>query len=397
MRNETHTGTPPWVIVAGGFHREGAMDQLNAALARYLIGQGTPVHLVGHRFDDEFIEHPAARLHRVAKPAGSFFLGQRQLDRAGRAVAARVTARCPAARVLVNGVNCAWPDLNWIHFVHQALPPRVGGGGPRWLRLKNRLETELQARRERTLLGGARRLFVNSERTRADLIETLGLSNERMTTVYPASDMAVGPPSAADRASARAWLGFATEPVVAFVGTLRHDHHKGFDTLWRAWRELCARPDWSASLVVAGGGRMLENWRRSVAAAGLEGRVRMLGHTERIDEVLAAADLLVSPTRYEAYGLNVHEAIALGVPAMVTARAGVAERYPAALRDMLLPAPEDSADLSARLLAWSLNPSRARQRFEAFGAQLRACTTTAMARQIVEFSASETVEKKCAN
>jgi len=39
--------------------------------------------------------------------------------------------------------------------------------------------------------------------------------------------------------------------------------------------------------------------------------------------------VLVSPVRYEAYGLNVQEALCCGVPAIVSACAGVAERYPA--------------------------------------------------------------------
>ena len=28
----------------------------------------------------------------------------------------------PLARVVVNGGNCAWPDINWVHAVHAAWP-----------------------------------------------------------------------------------------------------------------------------------------------------------------------------------------------------------------------------------------------------------------------------------
>jgi glycosyltransferase involved in cell wall biosynthesis len=387
MSHERSRETPaPWAIVASGFDREGATDQLNAALARYLIGLGIPVELVGHRFADEFIGRGGVRLHRVRKPLGSFFLGESGLDRVGGVVAARLTARRPDARVLVNGVNCAWPDLNWIHFVHHAAQ-RKGGGGPRWLRVKDRLEAHRASRRERSLLCRARSLIVNSERTRNDLIEKLALSADRMIKVYPATDQPVRPATTAERAAARAWLELGAEPVIAFVGGLRHDHHKGFDSLWRAWRELCSRPDWSATLVVAGGGRMLEPWRRTVAGAGLGARVRMLGHSRRVAEVLAASDLLVSPTRYDAYGLNVHEAIAAGIPAMVTASAGVAERFPAELCDMLIRDPENSGDLVKRLLAWSTSRAELPRRFTVFSAALRACDSSDMARQIVELSA----------
>jgi glycosyltransferase involved in cell wall biosynthesis len=382
----------PWVIVAGGFHQEGATDKLNAALARYLIRQRTPVHLVGHHFAEEFADEPAVRLYRVAKVAGSFFLGERMLDRTGRMVAARVSARDPATRVLVNGANCAWPALNWVHFLHHA-EPRSGDGGPLWIRAKSWLEERLGSRRERAIIPCAPRVIANSERTRRDLINQLGARDELIVTVYPGSQAACQPGSAAQRASARRWLGLGDEPVVAFVGALRHDDHKGFGTLWRAWRKLCTHADWRGSLVVAGAGRKLEDWRRIVAQVGLARRVVMLGHTSRVAEVLAASDLLVSPTRYDAYGLGVHEAICCGVPAIVSGCAGVAERYPAGLQDLLLNDPKDAEDLAIRLLTWSRNIEGLKRRFETFGVTLRASTDAEMASRIASLGGASLFTK----
>lgn len=379
--------TAPWVLVAGGFHREGGMDRLNAALARYLLAQGVPVHLVGYRIDEGLARAPAARSYPVGKTAGSFFLGQARLDRRGRAVATQVSAAAPAARVVVNGINCAWPDINWVHFVNHAWPARADHA-PRWLRAKSRLEAGLTLRRERRLLPHARVLIANSERTRRDLIELVGVPAERVVTVYPGLDEGWGPATPTQRLAARGWLEIdAGRPVVAFVGALGHDPRKGFATLWAAWQRLCARPDWTATLVVAGGGRAVDGWRQAIARAGLGARVRMLGFTPRTPEVLAAADLLVSPARYEPYGLNVHEAICRGVPALVTATAGVAERYPAALTDMLLPDPEDAAGLAARLVAWRAGIDTVKERFEPFRRFLASWTAETMASQIASVAA----------
>ncbi|MFL6253452.1 MAG: glycosyltransferase family 4 protein, partial [Pyrinomonadaceae bacterium] len=187
-----------------------------------------------------------------------------------------------------------------------------------------------------------------------------------------------------ERAEARRWLGVEDgRPVVVFAGALGHDHNKGFDTLWRAWRELSACPGWDALLVVAGGGRGLELWRRRVIDAGLSDSVRFLGFSEHLAEVFAASDLLVSPVRYEAYGLNVHEAVCRGVPAMVSRSAGVAERYPAALSEMLLPNPEDAADLAARLLRWRRLMQSWKEGFEPFAAQLSRRAWTDVAADLV--------------
>jgi glycosyltransferase involved in cell wall biosynthesis len=90
----------------------------------------------------------------------------------------------------------------------------------------------------------------------------------------------------------------------------------------------------------------------------------------------------VSPTRYEAYGLGVHEAVCCGVPALVSAQAGVAERYPLELQDLLLPNPEDPAELADRLRTWHAAASRYREATEHWSAQLRAYSWDHMAAEM---------------
>ncbi len=52
------------------------------------------------------------------------------------------------------------------------------------------------------------------------------------------------------------------------------------------------------------------------------------------------------------YGLAVHEAICSGVPVIVSATAGIAERMPSDLGDLLLDDVNSAADLSRRLQRW---------------------------------------------
>jgi glycosyltransferase involved in cell wall biosynthesis len=176
--------------------------------------------------------------------------------------------------------------------------------------------------------------------------------------------------------------------LAVFVGAFGHDSRKGFDTLWSAWRSLCARSDWDANLIVAGGGRALPRWRDAIKRNGLETRIRLLGYTELVAEVLAAADLLVSPVRYESYGLNVQEALCCGVPAMVSRSAGVAERYPAELNDLLLPNPDDASDLAMRLLHWRAGIEDLKRRIVPLSATLRSWTWGDMAAQMIAVTES---------
>jgi glycosyltransferase involved in cell wall biosynthesis len=375
-------GSAPWVIIAGGLHHHGGMDKLNAAVASYLLRRGTPLHLVAHRVAPEFTSHPLVTLHLVPQRAGSFFLGEQLLARRGRAVAARVTSEWPGARVVVNGGNCVWPDVNWVHYVHHAWRP-VTRAVPAWVRAKNALAAASALRRERRALGAARIVIANSARTHTDLVEKVGVRPETVRTVYCGADEGLTPATPEERATARAWLKVAGErPLAVFVGAIGHDMRKGLDTLVAAWKVLCSR-DGDAHLIVAGGGRALGEWRARVAAEGLSERITFLGFSERVAEVLAAADLLVSPVRYEAYGLNVQEAICRGVPALVSAGAGAAEHYTPDLSEMLLPDPDDAGDLAARLLRWRHEIDVWKRRFAPLGERLRRYTWADMAAEFV--------------
>jgi glycosyltransferase involved in cell wall biosynthesis len=104
--------------------------------------------------------------------------------------------------------------------------------------------------------------------------------------------------------------------------------------------------------------------------------------------LIAAADVMVHPARYEAYGLAVHEAICSGVPAIVSACAGIAERFPIGLATLLLDDPDSAADLSARLQRWRDEADEFKRQTRAFGALLRARGWDDMARDIADLSES---------
>ena len=217
--------------------------------------------------------------------------------------------------------------------------PVVDDGAPAWVKVKHRAVKALARRQERTALGAARTIITNSHATRQALLEA-GLVDtpSSVHAVYLGSDPSWGSPDARERASARALYQIpARQPVVAFVGTLGFDLNKGFDVLWSAWERLAQSGTWNATLLAAGDGGRLPFWRRAAERAGLEERVKFLGQTSRVRDLLAAADLLVSPVRYEAYGLNVHEALCRGAAVMVTCTAGVVERFDHDLEPSLLP------------------------------------------------------------
>jgi glycosyltransferase involved in cell wall biosynthesis len=370
----------PYLLVTGDFVQTGGMDRANFALAEYLAASGEELHLVAYRVAPELLAYPNVRFHQVPKPANSYLLGGFWLDWAGRRQA---EALASGGRVLVNGGNCQWGDVNWVHYTHAAYQP-VHQAGLRQ-QIKGRLTHQLFLAAERAALQSARVVIVNSERTRQDLVEHLKIPAQRLHQVYYGIDpRTFFPATQAEQRQLRQQLGWACDRKLAvFIGALG-DRRKGFDTLFAAWQQLCVDSSWDVDLVTIGVGAELPLWQQRATEAGIGDRIQFLGFRSDVPNLLRAADCLVAPTRYEAYGLGVHEALCCGLPAIVSASAGVAERYPADLRDLLLTNPEDVEELMTRLSGWHNALDSCRQRTEVLAAELRRYTWTDMAAKIVE-------------
>ncbi len=371
--------TSQYAIVASDFVRTGGMDWANYSLASYLARSGRAVHLITYRVEGDLGSHPNVVVHRVPKPANAYALGGPLLGAVGLAHAAQLVSRGGA--VLSNGGNCPFPGANWVHYVHAGHWPLMALGG--WRRAKAHSQHCLNTVSERIALRMARVVIANSEMTRRQIIERVGVTADRVRTVYYGTDPArFHPFSAGARAKACDSLGWiADRPRVAFVGGLG-DRRKGFDVLYEAWRLLCRSESWDADLVVVGQGAELPLWRAAAARDGLMSRIAFMGLRNDVPRILAACDALVAPARYEAYGLGVHEALCCGIPAMVSAAAGVAERYPSSLRDLLVEDSESPDALASCLMRWRERTSDVPALMMSFSEQLRARTWDDMAREI---------------
>ena len=219
-------------------------------------------------------------------------------------------------------------------------------------------------------------------------MEEFSIPGDRIRTIYLGVDPQVFCPATPDEIlAARTRLGWPANRLTAvFVGALGYDRNKGFDILFEAWKRLCADPDWDVDLAAAGGGAEVAHWQSQAEQAGLSRRIRMLGFTSEIPDILRASDVMVQPSFYEAYGLSAHEALCCGVPALVTRSTGIAERYPATLSDLLLDHPPSVQNLVDHLRGWRAGWKEWRVRLQNFSAQLRQRTWAGMAREFVEIT-----------
>lgn len=366
-----------WVLASGDFTTLGGMDRANHALASYLARRGNAVRLVAHRIDPALAGILGIEPRLVPRPFGAHLAGAPLLARAA-AREARALGRRDHA--LMNGGNGAIGTPTWIHYLHAAYQPQLASVRAGVSSFASR---GYYLARERKAISAAPIVICNSERTARDVETFYDVARSRVRVVYYGCDAgAFGSVTPEERRGARSALQVGEGRFVAvFVGALG-DRRKGFDVLFDAWRALARDAEWDVDLLAVGAGAEAAAWSARARDAGMERSIRLLGFRGDVQSVLAAADVLVHPARYEAYGLGVHEALCRGIPAIVTAAAGVTERYPKPLGSLIIPSPPQPDALVSALRAWRAHTGEWRSRAEQAAAALRGRSWDDMAAEI---------------
>jgi glycosyltransferase involved in cell wall biosynthesis len=86
------------------------------------------------------------------------------------------------------------------------------------------------------------------------------------------------------------------------------------------------RPD--LHWVIAGEGKLRESLAAEIERLGLGDRVHLIGHVDRVDALIAAADVFVLSSKSEGMGSVVLNALALGRPVVATMAGGIPEVLP---------------------------------------------------------------------
>lgn len=253
---------------------------------------------------------------------------------------------------------------------------------PRGNRLYLQKFTRLSARR-------AVRLIADSQSTRRDILEILGISRSHVDVIYPGVGDEMRPIEDPEQlASFRARHGLP-ERYILCVATL--EPRKNLLVLLEAMARLVAQTDLPHRLVLAGGkGWFYETLDARVQALGLQERVLFPGFVpdDELPLWYSAAELFVYPSLFEGFGLPPLEAMACGAPVIVSNQSSL----PEVVGESGVQLPPDDPEAWARAMAELLDSPTKRaalreaglQRAQSLSWRSTAAATAQLYRQVLD-------------
>ena len=199
-----------------------------------------------------------------------------------------------------------------------------------------------------------KRIIAVSREVKREIITTYRVPEERIAVIYNGVDSERFHPHNRERARdriKRQWGIPLEDPVVLFVGS--GFQRKGLDRLLRAWES----PRLGGIYLLVVGEDAQKGRYVSWAERHAKKRILFAGRQDEIENYFGAADLLALPALQEAFGNVVLEALASGLPVLVSRTVGAAEVLTGELRQGILTCADDPSEMEGRILAM-LDPGR---------------------------------------
>jgi len=199
-------------------------------------------------------------------------------------------------------------------------------------------------------------LIIASRKEQQRVVLTYGLDRSKLRGIINPLDLHMWRPM--NRAAARSRLSIAIDDqVVVWHGRL-DIQSKGLDVLISAWKKICDRhPRRALRLVLVGSGWGASWLKRTIHDNHLMNVHWSGDYVQDIELIrcyLSAADIYVLPSRIEGFAVAPMEAMAIGLPVVMSDVSGAAELLPAGADSggFIVPIadPESLADAVCRLL-----------------------------------------------
>ncbi len=266
--------------------------------------------------------------------------------------APRVICKAPACDVVVSFGRLLRQDvLRSGGGTHRGFLERLGreGGWRRrlWQRLSIYHRSVLALEKRQFGKTGCRIIIAVSAEVKRDIAEHYGVPRDKIHVLYNGVDSRRFHPARRSQARDQVrnrWNIPFDAPLVLFIGS--GFRRKGLDRLLSVWKSPGLE---RVFLLVVGADARLDRyqaWGEAVAP----GRIILAGRQEDVENYYAAADLVALPALQEAFGNVVLEALASGLPVLVSREVGAAEVLQGPLALGVIERADDPAELEAKLI-----------------------------------------------
>ncbi|MGH0030613.1 MAG: glycosyltransferase family 4 protein [Myxococcota bacterium] len=301
----------------------GGVERQAHSVARALLDEGHEVHVFAQKRDDTVDERIV--FHRIPNPgkplrAAKVWLFDKGVERAVRREGpfdlVHGFAKTSKQDVYFDGSGCL------ADFQRYSIDRMPAGWRRSWRRHGLHQRVVARIERRRYTRGNFRRILAISEMVRGQILARHGLEQGDVETLYPGVDLdRFRPSSEEERRQVRREQGIPVDaPVFAFLGS--DYRRKGLSTFLKTLTLV----EGVHGLVIGRESPARERFFAEQAAAfGVAWRTHFLGVQPDPGRLLGAADCLLFPSHFDAFGQAVLEALACGVPAVVSLNAGAAE------------------------------------------------------------------------
>lgn len=246
-----------------------------------------------------------------------------------------------------HGDYAAFADVNTSHFCEAEEVERLRRHRP-GVTLGERLHHRVTALLERGVVkrSKGKPLIVLSERMKREFLSHYGPLEERLFVIPSGVDSTTYSPANIPlyrNEIRRRHRVPVADTLVLFVGG--YWERKGVPQAIMALARLRSS---EVTLLVVGRGDTAHH-RELARREGVERRVIFAGHSKETWKYYAASDIFLLPSLYEPFGLCILEAMASGLPVVISREAGAAELIQDRVNGLLLEDPGDVSEIGAKL------------------------------------------------
>ena len=332
----------------------GGAERYSIALVEQLASRHE-IHVFAQQIDHHW---PGVVYHRVSQ----LLKRPRWVNQLWYATAAWWATRDGRGFDIVHSHENTWHgQVQTVHVLpikHNLFEGRVGvARALRWLKVLTspRLLAYLALERARYAAQAGRVLVVTSQALHRVMAQTHPGAMPMLRLLTPGVAAVPGKATLSEQHSVRQSLGLPPhQPCILLVG---NDYRKkGLKTLLEALSQLGG----DAIVAVVGNFAHAQGFKAQIKSLGLQSRVFFLGVLKDVTPAYVAADVLAHPTLQDTFAMVVLEAMAHGLPVVLSdeAHCGIAGLLTHGDNALILKDPRNAIELSAHLRSVLQNPQR---------------------------------------